>query len=215
MSQTTWGLLAVGVAGALVYGLAFLQRPPSLWRTLSKLLLATCLSLAARFADAPGFLALGLALCAVGDALLSRDPGKWLTPGIVVFLLAHLILTAFFIEIGDPHRLIAELWRTSLAAIALGVCAGLLVLLWPKLGAMRAPATAYALALLATVLAALTLPLDFAWAILGAWLFLASDCILSVRLFRFENTPSRLWDHLVWWLYAGAIFTIAWAFLHG
>ena len=215
MSQTTRAFLAIGSAGALVYGLVFLQRPPSFWRTLSKVLLAACLSLAARFADAPGFLALGLALCAVGDALLSRDPGRWLTPGIIVFLLAHLILVAFFIEIGDAHRLIGEPWRALLAAVAMAACVGLLVVLWPKLGPMKAPATAYALSLLATVLSALTLPLDFAWAILGAWLFLASDAILSVRVFRYENASSRLWDHLVWWLYAAAISTIGWAFLHG
>jgi uncharacterized membrane protein YhhN len=214
MSQLTWGLMAAGVAGALIYGLFFLQRPPSALRTLSKIMLAAGLSLAARFADAPGFLALAFALCAVGDACMAGDPKRWLSPGIAVFLLGHLLLVVLFVEIGEP-RLLLEPLRAAGAAAAVAWSGWLLFVLWPKLGALKPAGAAYALALLATVVSALTLGTNFAWAILGAVLFLASDSILALRLFRYEGAPHRLWDHLIWWLYAGAIFTIGWAFLHG
>lgn len=211
----TLALLGVGAVGALTYGLVFLQRPPSLWRTTSKLLLAGCLALAARFADAPSLLALGLALCAAGDGLLAGDPKRLLTPGIAVFLLAHLVLTALFLEIGDLHRLATHLVDGAAALLGAAWCMAFLVRLWPGLGARKAPAAAYALALAATLVAAMTLAPEFRLAKLGAVLFVASDSILALRLFRYAGAPSRLWDHLVWWLYAAAITAIAWAFLHG
>ena len=138
-----------------------------------------------------------------------------LTPGIVVFLVAHLVLTALFFEIGDVHRLTTELWRTAGVAVAVVWTGALLAHLWPRMGAMRPAGAAYAATLLATVVSALTLAPNFAWATVGAVLFLSSDSILAVRLFRHEGAPHRLWDHLVWWLYAGAIGLIVWGFLHG
>ncbi|CAN5299090.1 lysoplasmalogenase [soil metagenome] len=212
MSQASWAFFAVGSVCALTYGLLFLQAQPSLWRTLSKAGLGACLALAARFADAPNFLALGLALCAVGDACLARDPKRWLQPGIVVFLVAHLVLTALFSEIGDVHRLLSQ-WGPVLVVV--GLSGQLLGYLWPRMGPMRPAGVAYAVTLAATVISSLTLPVNFGWVPLGALLFFASDAILAIRLFRFEGAPHRLWDHLVWWLYAGAIALIAWGFLHG
>lgn len=215
MSRLDVGLFAAAGSAALVYGVVFLQRPPSLPRTLTKAAGAASLAVAARFSDAPGLLPLGLALCAVGDACLAGDPKTWLPAGIVVFLVAHLALVALFLEIGALGALTAEPWRAGVVAVAAIWCVGLVVHLWSKFGPLKAAGIAYALALLTTVASALTLPVGFHWAMAGAGLFLASDSILAVRLFRYEAAPHRLWDHLVWWLYAGAIGLIAWSFLHG
>lgn len=215
MSRLDVGLFAAAGLAALVYGLVFLQRSPSLPRTLLKAAGATCLALAARFSDAPNLLALAFGLCAVGDALLAGEPKRWLPAGIIVFLIAHLAFIALFLEIGSVPLLTQALWRVAGAMAVAVACVGLLVFLWPKLGTFRAAGTAYAAALLATVVSALTLPVGFHWAIAGAFAFLGSDAILAVRLFRHEARPSALWDHLVWWLYAGAIGCIAWSFLHG
>ncbi len=214
MNPVLLGGFGLAGAAALTYGLVFLQRPPSLPRTATKALFAASLAVTARLTDAPAFLGVGLALCAVGDACLAGDPKRWLPPGIVVFLLAHLMLSVLFVEIGDAHRL-AEPLRAAGAGLALLWSGGLLALLWPRMGPLRPAGAAYAALLLATVVSALTLGANYGWAILGAVLFLASDSILAVRLFRHEGAPSRLWDNLVWWLYAGAVGLIAFAFLHG
>ena len=215
MSPLTQVFLGVGAICALVYGIAFLQAAPSFLRTVSKAGLGASLALAARFADAPNLLALGFALCAVGDACLARDPKRWLQPGIVVFLIAHLVLTALFFEIGDAHRLLTDPWRMAGVAVAVLWMGALLAWLWPRMGSMRPAGVAYAATLLATVVAGLTLAPNYAWVTGGTVLFLSSDSILAVRLFRHEGTPHRLWDSLLWWLYAGALGLIGWGFLHG
>lgn len=214
MSQTTLAFFGVSLLAALAYGAVFLQRPPSLLRIGVKVVFAAALALAARFADAPPLLALALGLCAAGDGLLAGE-ARLLAGGIVAFLVAHVAFIGLFLEIGSPASVWREWWRAAAIVGAAAWCGWLLRHLWPSLGALKAAGAAYALALLATVASALTLPLNFAWAIAGAALFLASDSILAIRLFRHEARPDLLWDHLVWWLYVAAIGSIAWSFLHG
>jgi len=68
---------------------------------------------------------------------------------------------------------------------------------------MKRPVAAYVAIISAMGLAALHLPATHGLAMIGAGLFVASDLVLSVELFRMnENSPqARTASHVVWPLY--------------
>ncbi len=212
MTPAQTGFAVASVATAL-YGFLLLPRRPEWRRTTVKAAAVGALAVAARLADAPPLLALALALSAVGDAALAIDPRRTLPAGLTAFLLAHVTYVALFCELGSPHALLTEPWRLAWAVAALVAAGALLRVLWPGLGALKAAVSAYALAIAAMTAAALTLELSFWPAMLGAALFMTSDAILALRLFRYEGRPHALADQAVWWLYAAAQGMIAWAFL--
>ena len=212
MTAAQAGFAVAGVATAL-YGLLLLPQRPDWRRTVVKAAAVGALAVAARLADAPPLLALALALSAVGDAALAIHPTRTLPAGLTAFLLAHVTYVALFIELGTPALLLSQPWRLGGAIFALAAACALLRLLWPSLGALRAAVAAYAVAIAAMTAAALTLDLGFWPGMLGAALFMASDAILALRLFRYEGRPHLWADQAVWWLYAAAQGMIAWAFL--
>lgn len=123
----------------------------------------------------------GLMLSLAGDIFLMLRPARFL-PGLVSFLLAHLLYTAAFS------------WRVDgfhLSSVAFPVAAGawMLGLLWPGLGRLRTPVTLYVVAITAMVATAVSAATDtmdpgrFAAAV-GAILFMASDACLGYARFR-------------------------------
>lgn len=126
-----------------------------------------------------GIVAAGLVLGAAGDVLLEKSP-KLFIAGLVAFLLAHVAYVVAFV--GDERRLrIAR----AVPPFALGV--GVLAILWPGLGALRVPVTAYMLVICAMgwrAAARVDAGRRGAWvALAGAVLFLASDTALGVARF--------------------------------
>jgi hypothetical protein len=75
---------AAGLCAAL-YGLALAGRPPSPPRTLVKTAATAALAALAYLQSAGPWLALALALCAIGDAFLAGDPRRWLPFGLAAF----------------------------------------------------------------------------------------------------------------------------------
>ena len=203
----------VSAVAALAYGLVLQFRPVSLFRTLVKTLGVAVLALLAFLSGAPVLLVAGLCLSALGDAFLAGDPRRMLPFGLASFLAAQLVYAAFFLEIGGVGAVAHAPWRAAGFLVALGLSGGLLAFLWKDLGALRPAVIAYSLAISAMVGAAFTLPPQHAAATVGAVLFMASDGVLSVRLFRIGERPHALADHAVWWLYILGQMGIAYAFL--
>jgi uncharacterized membrane protein YhhN len=85
--------------------------------------------------------------------------------------------------------------------------------LWRDLGSLRPAVAAYVLAIVAMVGAAFTLDRDRIAAMVGAVAFMASDGVLSWRLFKHKGAVAPIADHAVWWLYWGGQTAIATAFL--
>jgi len=192
-----------------VYGFRALNDPPSLRRTLIKVLAVASLIPVVGWTGAPPLLMAGLALSALGDAFLAGNPKRWLPWGLASFLIAQLIYVALFafyaVTPPSPPRAI------GIAAAGLAAAA-MFAWLWPRLGALRLPVAGYVLAITAMVATALMLPPGRSPATVGAVLFFCSDAILAAQLFR-ERFTGRGGALAVWWLYYLGQVGIAWGFL--
>lgn len=218
--------IAMMVAGAgaviaLVYQARVNEAPGamrSVLKTAPVALFALAASLAAVLADAPWLLALGLALGAVGDFALSREGEAAFMAGLGSFALAHLAYAAVFV--GVDGRLAAfDLTALRWLGVAALVIMAQSTMIWllPHTGALRRPVAVYVAIITAMGLAALHLPPTHGLAMLGAGLFVASDLVLSVELFRMQahSRAARIASHAVWplyWVGQGLILSgIVWA----
>jgi uncharacterized membrane protein YhhN len=210
MFSVLFWLFAAGCA--LVYGVALVKRQPSVSRTAFKTLAIGFLALLALIGDVY-LLALALALCALGDALLAQSE-KWLKAGIGAFAAGHVVYVVLFLLNGgglgpDVARLMAQI----LICLAAGA---FLVWLWPSLGALRGPVIGYFGIITVMTIVAIGLTNNLGWAGLGAVLFFASDGILGTELFKLKpDARARAWTpYAVWGLYWGGQALITAAFLN-
>jgi len=195
-------LLSLSLGAALAYGWMIRRPGQGVLRSLAKTAAVGALALFVLLVGGPVLLVLALALSALGDLLLSREGDAAFLGGMVAFLAAHLAYVPFFLGLGDPS-LVAARWPAMAALVLFG--AGILRLLWPRLGAFRAPVVLYVLALLAMGVAALALPFSGGRALIpvGAGLFILSDMILAVEKFHLPGGSSwrRITPFAVWGLY--------------
>lgn len=153
-------------------------------------------------------LALGLTFGAGGDILL--DIGLFL-PGLVSFLISHLIYITLFIcafrQVGH-RRSEALLWLIGLAITS----AALLAWLLPALGEMAVPVVIYFTVI--TLMAAFSFitPFNSLRLPVGAGLFLLSDSMIGISKFRMEVAGR---DYLIWVTYFAAQYCITTGFLEG
>ena len=181
----SWALLGAALALGVLHILADYQRQ---WpRTyVYKPAAMVCIIALAMTAGTPSDLyrwavLTGLLLSLVGDVFLMLRPAHFLA-GLSSFLLAHLAyLAAFSSRIGIVD------WPSTAAAIAAGT--GMLYVLWPGLGRLRAPVTLYVAAIAAMVATAVSAAMSApdpgrTAAAVGALLFMASDACLGFARFR-------------------------------
>ncbi|MBO6717374.1 MAG: lysoplasmalogenase [Rhizobiaceae bacterium] len=209
MTETTNGSLILSVAAALLY-LLMVQQPPSWRRTVAKTGSIVLLGVVSYSAGGPMLLTLALLASASGDAALAAEEERWFLPGLVAFLIAHLLYVALFAIGSEGIGLLwDEPWRSVWALLILLAARSLLVpLLRAVPAAMRLPIVFYTLAIVAMGVMALTLP-GHAVAI-GATLFIASDAILAIRKYLLpETSPHAAWTgYGVWVLYYAAQLAI-------
>lgn len=146
-----------------------------------------------RRAPLAGPIALGLVFGAAGDVLL--EAGSFL-PGLVAFLLGHVAYIVGFTR-AEP-RLEAARALPFIVFVAL-----VLVLLWPTLGAMRVPVTAYALAIGAMMWRAAARARDddprALLGLAGAIVFALSDALIALNRFRAPIEGVRVPILLTYW----------------
>ncbi|SLN57891.1 YhhN-like protein [Falsiruegeria litorea R37] len=202
MTQT---LLWFAAANAFIY-LFLTARPVSTVRTATKTLSVAALAAIAAFA---GFwlLCLALALCALGDALLSRESDQTFMAGIGAFALGHLAYIVVFLT--QPTSDVALIAANLLPLLALiGFGAAMAVLLPPRAGELRGPVLAYIPIILGMGIAALALPATgpLIWVFPAAMSFVASDLILATEKFLLPTGHPllRITPYAVWPLYWGA-----------
>jgi uncharacterized membrane protein YhhN len=203
---------------AVAYGFHYTFQPPSLWRSLVKTTATLLLALLSFAFSGPHFLTFALLLGACGDAFLSLKKSQGFLPGLVAFLLGHLCFVGLFLQTGTGLEIYStEVWPTIVVAILVSVSVLLSIKLHPRLGGMKIPVYCYQLVILAMGFSVLMLPSSWpiCLGIVGALMFIASDCILSFELFIFnEDQPSkRLTSPLLWCLYWGGQALITLAFL--
>lgn len=212
------GTLIISIGAACLY-LVLRDTEPAWRRALLKTAATALLALLALIAGGPVLLVAALVLCAVGDALLAQDGEQFFLGGLVAFLLGHIVYMALFLAVATTAGagvgiLFAEPWRALLVLAALVGTGALSVRLLPTLGDdLRMPVIAYAVAIVAMLAAAATLPLPMV--IAGAALFFVSDAILAAERFLLEEeSPYRvIAGPAVWVLYYIGQMTITLGFL--
>ncbi|RME14878.1 MAG: lysoplasmalogenase [Alphaproteobacteria bacterium] len=195
-------LFLTGLLAALAY-LPVVSAPPAPWRSALKTLPLSAFALAAGVAGGPPALFVALALSALGDLALSFEGRAAFLAGLGSFALAHLAFIALFLALSGAPLWSAFALQPGLAVYLVAVGLSAEVWLVPHVGALRWPVRAYVVAITLMGLAALTLPLGRA--ALGAGLFILSDVILALRLFRLgEDSPlSDAFAVLLWIAYVG------------
>lgn len=200
------GTLIISVGAACLY--LVLRGTEPVWRrTLLKTASIALLAFLAMIAGGPFLLVAALLICAVGDALLAQEGEQFFLGGLVAFLLGHLVYIALFLAVAaglgtGMTTLLAEPWRAFLVLAAFVATGALALRLLPAIGEdLRLPVIAYAVAILAMLAAAATLPLPMVVA--GATLFFVSDAILAAERFLLEDDslPKVVAGPAVWVLY--------------
>lgn len=211
-------LITLSVSAAIAYGAGFVLSPPSPLRTGLKMVAVGALAVLAWQNTNHNVLGLmvcaALALSAIGDGFLAGDPKRWLPLGLGSFLIAHILYVAVFWTLGEHGHWLSPL-RAGLIAVSVLGAIGMLVWLWPHLGAMRAAVSVYIAAIVAMLATSILLPWQ-AWPVMvGALAFMASDAILSAELFRGAKLggSTRLTAYAIWGLYYGAQAAIAYGLL--
>jgi uncharacterized membrane protein YhhN len=170
-----------------------------LLRWFTKAALMPTLATWVRARNGPPLLLAAVLASGIGDVLMER---RLLLPAMVVYAAAHACYVAVFLT-GQRRRQ----WQVIAAYGVLW--AGLMALLWPGLGAYRAPVAAYALMLTATAVTSL-------WyggrSGLGGALFLISDTLIGARLAG-HDFPLR--GPLVMATYGAGQFHLAAGVVHG
>ena len=154
-----------------------------------------------------------LGLSALGDAFLAGDPKKWLLAGMAAFFAAHVAYIPLFWDGADAARPLFVLGLQ--VALTFGAAFFVRSLLPWIDKPMRWPVLAYGIVILLMGNAALRLEPTLLLATIGALMFITSDAILSLELFRMaDNHRLRpVTARLVWALYYGGQALIAAAFI--
>ncbi|HKP12100.1 MAG TPA: lysoplasmalogenase [Blastocatellia bacterium] len=150
-----------------------------------------------------------LSLSALGDVFLGLAGEQWFAYGLGAFLVAHLFYIMLFVR-NRPEPFAASAARKAVAALMIAFAVTMLAWLWPSLGAMRPPVTAYICALTGMGVTA-TLARLRGWRVAaGAALFIVSDSLIAVGKFK---TPVNRGDYVIWATYYAAQVCIALGFI--
>ncbi|SMH40248.1 lysoplasmalogenase [Maritimibacter sp. HL-12] len=197
-----------GLALALAY-LPWAATPATWPRSALKTVPLLALALAAGGVGAPPLLVAALLFSAAGDFALSRPGRAAFLYGLAAFALAHLVYVLVFSELSQrpPSEAFALSPLVASALVAFGLSAELWLV--PHVGRLAWPVRIYVALIVAMGLAALTLPLGVL--ALGAGLFIASDTLLALRMFRMDAQDSRrrAASWAVWGLYIAGQALIA------
>ncbi len=204
---------------AAACALAYLPLSPCSASTMRSLLKTAAVALLAATAlldSAPLLLVVALALCAIGDALLSFETDETFMAGIGAFAAGHIAYIALFLSHPSSDlALIFDKPGYFWSLIILGLVAA--TLLAPRAGDLKGPVLGYIPIILGMGVTVLAVPETGAlrWALPAALAFIASDLILATEKFLLPpNHPAlRITPYLVWPLYWGAQVGLLIAFL--
>jgi len=152
---------------------------------------------------APAYLAGALMLLALGDFALARPGRAAFLYGLSAFGLAHLVFIVLFQSLGGAQILEAFATAPPLATGLLLLALSTEIWLAPYAGRLAWPLRGYIVLITGMGLAALALPAGLGLVTTGAALFIASDLILALRLFRIAKRAStaRPAARMLWALY--------------
>lgn len=185
---------------ALVSALAaftFLLLEPGATTAVSLVAKGLSVSLLALLAARQGArgLAGALACSSAGDLLLEWDRQGLFVAGLAAFLLAHLLYIILFVR-GSRRPLGVTPARGTAALAVVAGGATVAAWIWPGLGSLRVPVTAYMAVLLAMAFAAQVGRFGTPLVAAGAALFVASDSMIGIVTFKgtFAGSGPLIWS---------------------
>ena len=192
--------LVAGLLVALIY-FPLTSRAPSWPRSIIKTIPLLVFSLAAYLGGGSAYLVAGLFLSALGDFGLSRDGDAPFLYGLSAFALAHILYILHFLGLSGAPIFEAFSTATIPALILVGLMISTELWLAPHTAALQWPVRIYVVIIGVMGLAALALP--FGLLVVGAGLFILSDVILAINLFRMTDAhPYRqVAGYAVWGFY--------------
>ena len=196
-------LFWIAAACALAY-LPLAPRPAGAARTALKTASVAVLALIAALEGGAMLLIIALALCAVGDALLSRESEATFMAGIGAFAAGHIAYIALFLSHpASAADLILDRPGIFWSLILLGIV--VMTILPPRAGELKVPVLIYIPIILGMGISVLSLPPTgmLVWALPAALAFIASDLVLATEKFLLPpNHPAlKLTPYVIWPLY--------------
>lgn len=176
-----WGGVSVSLLTAALFAIFAAWRGPSWWKTILKALPVGALVIAGYANFANPLVIAALALSLVGDIALSRPGNRAFLIGLIGFAVAHLAYVVHFYDLsrGMP----------PVAAVVILVAPALSTELWltPHTKDLKWPVRIYVVLITLMGLTAAALPAR-ELATFGALLFIFSDLLLAMHLFRLRET---------------------------
>ena len=199
-------LLWISVGAALLYAVAYCHRPPSVLKSVVKTVPLLALAIYATVLGSPLAAIVALGLSALGDLALSRDGERAFLVGLSGFALAHL---AYIVALSTDIASVDLSISLGVAVLAVLTLAGSTFFwLLPYTKELRAPVSIYVCPIASMGVLAVLHP--SAVVTLGAVMFLGSDTLLALQLFRMPPTHvlSRAVSVLLWALYYGGQYLL-------
>lgn len=157
------------------------------------------------FRSSPGLkgrlIGIGLIFSGAGDIFLELDRVNYFAFGLGAFLVAHLFYISAFLK-----NLKIKTPRSIIALVVIAYCISIEFLLFPKLGEMTIPVSAYVFVIMVMGVAAATGASNHYLTVIGASVFIISDSFIAVDKFV---SPIPLCNTWVMILYFSAQFLIA------
>tara|TARA_R110002126_G_scaffold291803_1_gene459280 strand:- start:92536 stop:93246 length:711 start_codon:yes stop_codon:yes gene_type:complete len=180
------GTLLLSAVAAFLY-LFMVAGKPSARRTGVKTLSVALLAVLCVLVDGPLVLTLALLACAAGDAFLAQDDERAFLPGLLAFLVGHVLFVIVFVSRGNLDLIMGQPWRIVLGVVIILAALEMGRRLLPVAGELRIPVAIYIVVIVAMALSALAVP---GWGVaVGAALFMASDTVLAAQ--KFLLAPER------------------------
>ena len=175
-----WGGVTFSLATAALFAIFASWRGPSWWKTLLKAMPVGALVFAASANFANPLVIAALALSLVGDIALSRLGDRAFLVGLIGFAAAHLAYIVHFYDLtnGTP----------PLTAAVILVALALSTEFWlrPHTKDLKWPVRIYVVLITLMGLTAAAMPAR-ELATMGAFLFIFSDLLLAIHLFRLKD----------------------------
>ena len=154
-------------------------------------------------------LGVSLLFSSLGDVFLGLGDERWFVCGLGSFLIAHLLYIALFVR-HWPKPFAASLNQKLLVGLLIAFSIAMVVWLWPGLGDLKIPITAYLCALIGMGVTATLAAFRTRWIVIGALLFILSDSMIAVGKFK---SPIAYSHYLIWATYYVAQLFIAVGFI--
>ncbi len=214
--------LTLALASALIYAIMIAKSHEHDWTgPWVKTAAVAFLAAESLVLGAPLFVTLALALGAVGDHSLVRQGERAFLIGMAAFALGHLAYAAGFFLRGQELLSLGVTDRAGWQVLVPLVLFIASTELWlaPHTGALRWPVRGYVLVIGLMTAVALTLPDHGGRGMIhaGAGLFLASDLLLALRLFRAETKRQEWWLSVTLWpaYWAGQVLLMLGGLIYG